>query len=224
MRSRYFGDLSEEPNGGDFDEKKKSSDVLKNCSEDDKRLILHNIYNLFNHGRADQKPAFAKWVTSGHASYSKLIGQLRDKQELLSRFSVSIVGSHHMKDPNSERSEHIRDVIELIGLTDGFVRSIEKARLELDTGFGRLFKLTTDASDVAAYEGDAFEEKFGAYADDFVSRLQQTYGSKATPEDHEKWYQRLGRAEDLFQCVRDRQIQFVTRCAPASDDGMRAEL
>ena len=178
---------------------------LKSLSVEDKKQFLQQVYNAFNNGPLDEKPAYAKWVTKGNVEFEKIMLRVNEYNEMLSRHSLKIVGKHKMKDPNSERSAHIRDIVNLVGNTARFTSSMRKARMELDVGFGRLFTLTTDAANIAPFDGEEFERAFDEYIDALPDRIMRIKLSHATAERKQEWAQKLDDAEDLLGQVIERQ-------------------
>lgn len=205
LQTPIFGDVGDAENG-----REESLASLKRASVDEKRDFLKGVYHVFNHGKFDQKPAFAKWVTTGNAQFGTLMAPVRADQELLSSHSISIMASHVLDDPKSDQSTLIRDVIELIGAVNGVVEATAGARTELNKGFGRIFKIQTDTGRVLSYDGDEFEAEFDRYVDGLIERVDKIQGSKANPADHMKWTERLKEAESLVAAIREAQNSMLS--------------
>jgi len=218
LEANVFGDVSDIGDDDIAGTKKQALEALKTAPEKDQRAFLQTIYNTFNHGRFDEKPAFEKWVSGANSRFAAIMGEVRAAQELLSQHSVSLMTSHSLKEPSSIRSMHTKDVIEVAGMTNGFVVAMSNTRNELDKGFGRLFKIKTDAARVAAVNGGEFPQAFEEYVDGLEARLGAIHGSKATPEDHLKWEDRLSAAETLIAKIQSRQLDISSPDKTLADD------
>ncbi|MFK7840198.1 MAG: hypothetical protein AB8B83_07685 [Bdellovibrionales bacterium] len=214
LEREVLGDIEVPANGSLQTSREEALSALKDLSEAEKRVFLGGINNLFNYGRLDEKPAFVKWVTSGNSGFAEFMSTVRADQEALAQHAVGIVGAHTMNSGQSAHSEAIREMTGLIRLCNGFVESTAGARTELNKGFGRIFKITTDAMDVASFSGPEFDKAFEGYIDGnaeepgLLVRMEKIKGSKASPFDREKWEERLQQAEQCLQTILTRQTQY----------------
>jgi len=187
--------------------------IIKEGSEAQRREFLDGVYNVFKSSRIgpidlsrfDERPAYEKWIGESQKKFAALMVQVRDDNSLLLDHSVKITRSHRMNDPHSVRSDLTRDVVDVIQRTILLPESIIKARGELDKGFGKLYGMMTGALKVSGYSGEEFDREFVRYADQLTATLNSIEGSRAQPDDHLKWNERIDAVEELVEVIRRKQ-------------------